>query len=260
MQLAGTEALTPAYLATLGANKRGFHAIEVLLFGAGDGDAASVLTALADATGGPRHRAYLTAASRLLADEAGALLEAWAPAQGGFVERVVDLGGASPFATIKQSTDALVNESVFLAELIADGKLGKPMGVPSGGTPVPSLIQSRPSDGAIDDMLGNLRGLRAAWTGRRAGPDGTADDDAPAGLGDLVARRSTTTAARVAREPDAAEAALAAVPRPFVTALLDGAPEVEAAWTAVRELRLTLATEVIAALGATLSFNDNDGD
>jgi len=35
---------------------------------------------------------------------------------------------------------------------------------------------------------------------------------------------------------------------------------VEAAWTAARTLKATYQTEVIAALGATLSFNDNDGD
>jgi predicted lipoprotein len=251
-EIAGAEALTPAHLASLGANKRGLHTIELLMFDPVGGDAA----VLATLTATPRTGEYLAAAAELVATDAARLRDAWAPDDGGFVDRVIDLGGASPFETIKESTDALVNESVFLAELVADAKLGKPMGVPTGGDPRVELVQSLPSDGAVDDMLDNVRGVRAAWDGRPA----SIDDGPPVGLGALDARRSTAIAARVERELDAAEAALAAIPRPFADALLAEAPEVEAAWNAVRELRLTLATEVIAALGATLSFNDNDGD
>jgi predicted lipoprotein len=244
-EIAGAAELTPAYIGGLGANKKGFHAVEELLFDAAGGDAA-VLAALTTGTAADRRRAYLAAAAALLATEAAALDGAW---RDDFIVRVSDIGGAGPYATVKDATDDVVNEMVFLAELVADTKLGKPMGKASGGAPQLDLVQSAPSDGAIDDMLANLRGIRAAYEGTGSG-----------GLGALVDRGSPATGRRVRAELAAAEAAVAAIPRPFAAAVAARAPEVDAAWEATRALRLTLATEVIAVLGATLSFNDNDGD
>jgi len=255
-EINGSAELTPDYIGGLGANKIGFHAAEVLLFDAAAGDPA-VLAALGDGPAAARRRAYLAAVTELLARDAAALYAAWDPARGGFAGRIVDIGGDGPFATVKEASDALVNESIFLAELVVDTKLGKPLGKPSGGDPVVDLVQSAPSDGGIDDMLGNVRGLRAVYLGSR-GPQGAAD--AAGGLGTLVAATSPAIDARVRAELDAAEAALSAVPRPFAGAVASRAAAVEAAWRATHELRLTLATEMVSALGATLSFNDNDGD
>lgn len=247
-ELAGTAELTPAYVGGLGANKKGFHAIEELLFDATGGDAA-VLAALTTGANADRRRTYLLAAADVLATDAAALDAAWRADAGGFVVRVADVGGAGPFVTIKEATDAVVNEMVFLSEYVADARLGKPMGKQTGGVPQLDLVVSAPSDGTIDDMLANLRGIERAFDGADAG-----------GLGALVERASPSTARRVRSELAAAKTAVAAIPRPFAASVAAQAPEVEAAWQATRALRLTLATEVIAVLGATLSFNDNDGD
>jgi hypothetical protein len=247
-EIAGTAALTPAYVGGLGANKKGFHAIEELLFDAQGGDAA-VLAALSTGANADRRRTYLLAAADVLAVDAAALDAAWRANGGGFVVNVADIGGAGPFATVKEATDAVVNEVVFLSEYVADTRLGKPMGKQSGGIPQLDLIISAPSDGSVDDMLANLHGIERAFAGTDAG-----------GLGALVERASPSTARRVRNELAAAQAAVAAIPRPFAASVAAQAPEVEAAWQATRALRLTLATEVISVLGATLSFNDNDGD
>jgi putative iron-regulated protein len=246
-EIAGSAALTPFYVDGLGANKKGFHALEVLLFDE-RGDAA-VLAALTDDPLAARRGAYLTASAALLVSGARALDAAW-NAPGDFVTEVVDIGGAGPFATVKEATDALVNECIVAAELIADARLGNPMGKATGAGPVPSLIESLPSDGAIDEMRASLAGIRAVYQG----PGG---DD---GLTVLVARASLAIDNRVHAEIAALDAALVAIPRPFAAAVVAVDPRVETAWQAARTLRLTLATEVIAALGATLSLNDNDGD
>jgi predicted lipoprotein len=246
-EVAGSAELTAAYIDRLGANKKGFHALEVLLFDE-SGDAA-VLVALVDDPLAARRRAYLTATAELLVQGARALDAAW-NAPGDFVTEVVDIGGAGPFATVKEATDAVVNESIVAAELIADVRLGKPMGKATGAGPVPSLIESLPSDGAIDEMRASLAGIRAVYEG----PGGND------GLTVLVARASRTIDARVHAEIAALDAALVAIPRPFAAAVVAVDPRVETAYQAARTLRLTLATEVIAALGATLSLNDNDGD
>jgi putative iron-regulated protein len=246
-EIAGSAELTPVYIDGLGANKKGFHAIELLLFDE-SGDAA-VLAAFTEDPLAARRAAYLSATAALLVRDARALDAAW-NAPGDFVTEIVDIGGAGPFATVKEATDALLNESIAAAQIIADTRLGKPMGKATGTGPLPSLIESLPSDGAIDEMRASLAGIRAVYQG-----PGGAD-----GLTVLVARASSTIDARVHAEIAALDAALAAIPRPFAAAVVAVDPRVETAWQAARALRLTLATEVIAALGATLSLNDNDGD
>jgi putative iron-regulated protein len=246
-EIAGTTELTPGRVLSLGNNKRGFHAAEYLLFDAG-GDAAA-LAALTTEPGAERRRQYLVATTTLLARDAASLHAAWDPAGGGFETAVVDIGGAGPYATVKDATDAVVNDSIFLAELIADAKIGKPLGR-LGGQPDPALVQSGTSDFALDELRAHVRGLSEVYVGTGAG----------VGLSSLVAKASPATDAHVRSNLAALDAALAAIPRPFSAAVAAQAPEADAAWTVARELRVTLSTEVIAALGATLSFNSNDGD
>jgi hypothetical protein len=247
-EIAGTAELTPAYIGSLGANKQGFHAVEELLFDATGGDAA-VLSSLTTDAGAERRRTYLLVAAQLVAEDAAALDLAWRADGGGFVVLVVDVGGASPFATGKEAVDAVVNELVFLSQYITDTRLGKPMGKQAGGVPQLDLVVSAPSDGTVDDLLANLDGIEDVFVGGPAG-----------GLGAPLARASAATAQRVTDELAAARVAVAAIPRPFAASIAAQAPEVEAAWAATRALRLTIATEVVSVLGVTLSFNDNDGD
>jgi predicted lipoprotein len=234
--VAGVEPIDDDFVDLLGANKKGFHAIEYLLF---DPDVLVALTAE------PRRGELLAALARDLDEHTAELRDAWAPEGEAYVERFVDVGAAdATFPTIKEAIDGLVNEAVFLSEQVTDSKLGKPLGLDTGGAPRPELEESGCSDNSLDDIAGNLRGLRHVWEALRP----------------LIAERSPSAALRIDAELDAADAAIAAVPRPFAQALLDEAPEALAAWEAVRELRLSLATDVVSLLGATLSFNDNDGD
>ncbi|MEJ7604421.1 MAG: imelysin family protein [Kofleriaceae bacterium] len=243
-ELAGTAALTPAYVANLGANKKGFHTVEYLVFG----DDATILAALA---GEPRRRDYVTSLGVALAADMQRLAQLWSE---DYVA-VLTLPGAgnATFPTIKTVVDTVVNESVFLAELIADSRIGKPLGNASGGTPQPALEESGPSDNSLADMTASLQGIQAVYRGTR-------DGGGEAGVRALIASRSPALDREVELALSNALAAIAAVPRPFRTAIVTARAEVEAAYAAVKELKTLLGTEVVATLGATLQFNDNDGD
>lgn len=234
--IAGTATIDQALVDAQGGNKKGMGVAEYLLFGPGD---------LAE----PRRRAYLEATLDALAAEAAALAAVWRDDYG---VRFVAIGeDGAPFTDIKEAMDALVNASVFLAENVADGKLGKPLGSMTGGVPQPGLVESAYSDHGAADMVAAYDGLALIL-------------DEPAGvesrLGGLIAARRPAVAARVRNELAAARAAVEAMPHPLTDAVAASAPEVTAAWEAARALKMTYQAEVIAALGATLSFNDNDGD
>jgi uncharacterized protein len=251
-ELAGSAVFTDSYVNSLGANRKGFHSIEYLLFSAA-GNAAA-LTSLSGPERAPtRRREYLVALADNLRRKATALRDAWS-SEGGYFTRFTEPGRAeSVFPTVKGALDTFVNESVFLAELIADAKLGKPLGNGSGGTPLPALEESGPSDNSGADMLGNLRSIRSIYLGTRDGTRGM-------GLTALVAKKSPATDAAVRRALEEAMRRVEAIPRPYRTSLFEHRAEIEAAYAAVKELKVLLATEVVALLGATLKFNDNDGD
>ncbi|MBC8133759.1 MAG: hypothetical protein H7X95_12315, partial [Deltaproteobacteria bacterium] len=151
MEIAGTADLTAAYVEALGANRKGFHAIEHLLFGS---------TEDVDAQAALRRRTFLLLLAENLEGKAIDIRAAWTPGMGGYATRFAQPGADGAFATVKAAIDTVVNETVFLSELIADAKIGKPLGRTTGGAPQPATAESVPSDNAISDMAGNVRGIR----------------------------------------------------------------------------------------------------
>jgi hypothetical protein len=252
MEIAGTATLSESYVDSLGANRKGFHAVEYLLF-RGDDD-AGVLASLTTDVQAARRRDLLVALCQHLERKVSDLRRAWAIDGGQYVTRFAEPGSSSSaYPTVKAVIDTLVNESVFLAELVANNKLGKPMGTASGGTPRPEFEESGPSDNSIADMAGNLRSIRNVYLGTRAGA-------ADKGISQLVAAQSPGADQAMRDALDGAIGAVEAIPRPYRAALVARLSDVAAAHDAVKMLRRILATEVVAVLGVNLKFNDNDGD
>jgi len=251
-ELNGSATIDADYVEGLGANRKGFHALEYLLFQ--NEDDAAVLALLSLDPLAQRRRELLVAYSQNLEEKTRELRAAWQVEGGNYVTRLTEPGAANPtYPTIKSVVDTFVNESIFLSELIANNKLGKPLGAASGGDPQPDLEESGPSDNSLADMADNLRSIRNVYFGTRSGVVGQ-------GINQLLIEQSPVTHRAVSEALDAAIAAVEAIPRPYRSALVDRQPEVDAAYEAVKALKRVLATDVVAQLGATLKFNDNDGD
>ncbi len=252
VELASDNELTVQHLRTLGANKRGLHAIEYLLFPADDATLEASLLA-ADETG-ERRRRFASAAARLVADNVDALLTAWEPNNGGYARRFSEPGGPdSVSGDVQAGLDTLLNEAVVLSEIIANVKLGKPLGAATGGSIDPSAQESERAQASVSDMSSNLRGIRNLYFGAR---DGSAEPS----LTTLVRAKSPGADLHAREALDAADAALRAIPEPFTLALDESPETVRAAYDAIKALKRALATEVLSSLGASLKFSDNDGD
>lgn len=251
-EVEGEAELTPAHLRTLGANKRGLHAIEYLLFPADDEELTAAL--LDDSASGSRRRQYLSSAGQIVVDGAAELLAAWEPEQGGYARRFSQPGEPdSVSASVQVGLDTLLNEAVFLSEVMANIKLGKPLGAETGGEVDPAAQESERSGASLADLLANLRSVRNVYLGTRDGSQGPS-------LSSLVRDKSPSTDKHARDALAAAEAALLAVPEPLTTALLEEPQSVRSAFDALKTLKHLLATEVLGTLGASLKFNDNDGD
>lgn len=251
-ELASDSELNAARVRQLGTNKRGLHAIEYLLFPSDDAELEAAL--LADDVAGERRRRFASGAGQLVADAARALDEAWLPEKGGYARRFSEPGAPdSVEATVQLCLDTLLNQTVVLSEVLANVKLGKPLGAGTGGRIDASLQESGRARASLGDMLSNLRGVRSIYLGSR-------DDAKVTSLSSLVHAKSPAADMHALAALDEAEAALRDVPEPLDDALNDSPEQVQKAYDAVKSLKRVLATEVLSTLGASLKFSDNDGD
>ncbi|HVY30901.1 MAG TPA: imelysin family protein [Polyangiaceae bacterium] len=244
--------LSATQVSKLGTNKRGLHAIEYLLFPADDAELEAAL--LADDVSGERRRQFASAAGQLVASAARELELAWQPEKGDFARRFTEPGAPdSVDATVQAGLDTLLNQTVVVSEVLANVKLGKPLGADTGGKVDAALQESGRAQASLSDMLGNLRGVRNIYRGTR-------DDERVTSLSTLVHAKSPAADVHALDALDEAEVALRDLPEPLDDALTEAPEKVQQAYDAVKQLKRVLATEVLSTLGASLTFSDNDGD
>ncbi len=251
-ELASDAELSVAHLRALGANKRGLHAIEYLLFPADDEELSAAL--LADDTIGQRRRQFASGAASIVADKADQLYQAWAPEFGNYAGRFSQPGAPdSVQSNVQAGLDTLLNQAVVLSEVVANVKLGKPLGLDTGGKVDVTAQESERAGASLTDIRANLHGIRNVYLGTRDGSSATS-------LSSLVHAKSPSADADARAALAEVEAALASIPEPLTLALREAPETVTDAYEATKALKRVLATEVLGTLGASLKFSDNDGD
>ncbi|MFV8752478.1 imelysin family protein [Nannocystaceae bacterium ST9] len=235
-----------ADLDALGVASKGMPAIEYFLWDPIGGDAATL--ALFTAGEGPQRCAHVELLAADVELRLSELDAAWRGAEG-FADQLARAGESETFPTRALAIDKLLNAMIAGLHDIDDPKLAKPLGA-ALGEPQPDLVESRFSDRSLLDARDALAGFAQAYLG---------SDEAP-GLTLVVAGESASVDQRVRDALAAAEQALADVPEPLRTAIVDAPDRVAAAEQAVQALRMVLSAEVASLLGVTVSLSDNDGD
>lgn len=218
----------------IGADQRGLGAVDYLLGPPG----GAALDDLADR----RRCAYLAGVAEVAAAEAALLPADW----------TADFEGEGPYRAVFADPDGtglddVVNDAVFLLEAITDLELGIALGEMGSGAD-PSRIAEGPAGLGAADLAGRLEGLRAVLIG--AG-------ETPGGLSPLLGDDLT---GRLASQLASAAAAVAAIESPLLEAVAASPQTVSAARAAIKDLQVTVATEVVSRLGVTIGFSDADGD
>ncbi|MCU1361602.1 MAG: Peptidase Imelysin, partial [Ilumatobacteraceae bacterium] len=231
--------LDATYLSkSIGAALRGLGAIEYIVFGGGDDTPA----ALAD----PRRCQYLDGLTQVVADEADALLTLWTTGDGTTGPYRDELAGTTDQMSATDSVDALVNSMLSRLEGSVNRELGKSLGLGNGPADTTGIIEG-PGGFGVADQAARADGVRLVLLG----PDGTS------GLSPLL---HSDLRYRLASQFVTLDAALDAISAPLVAAVDSDPAAVQAAYDAYSALRVTVSTELVSALGVTVSFSDADGD
>lgn len=241
--LAGEGPIVPA---ALGAQQKGFAAIELLLW---DPEVADLPRALATE---PRRCLYLAALVPDLAARVRELAAVWSPSGGDFLGELTEAGERDTmYESLHMAFGEVVNRVGYLVENVRNDKLARPAGLVSAGGVQPDKLESPFSGRALDDVRDNLDGVQRLLLG-----DG---DDL--GLDGYLRGRGRFLRPLVADRLAAARAALddleAAGP---ITMAIADTPRVEALIARLGELQRAIQVDVLSALSLTVGFNDNDGD
>ena len=238
----GAPATTEEVRNVLGSNRRGFGAIEYLLFNS---------DALADPGQAAPLCPYLVALATVASEEISAILAEWVEGSEG---RPAYNDYFSDRASVSMLSSAAVADVVrtqyFLIRDIVDVRLAPAMGLRQDPAD-PSAIPGTSADNGLNDIRHELTGMRAVYEG--SGDEGL-------GIGDLVSQLSEDTDARLRNEFGAATAAMDAVDGPFRAAAVQRAPLVQTLYERLLDVQRTIATEVVSLLGVSIGFTDTDGD
>lgn len=244
-RVAGTALITPEGIAQAGVWVKGSPVLGYLLYST-EPDA---LTALQ----GERRCEYLQSVGAFFADRSHAIAEAWSPEAGNFAAELSGAGRTgTAFSSLRDAFGEIVNRMGFTLENIRSIKVGAALGESNGGTSQPNLLESRFSGRSIVDIQENLQGIEWLYFGD--------EERGFRGLDVYVKEQGASFDAEFRAGLDAINASLQAIDGSLGDALDDQRSAVEKIGTELTVLERLIQSDLIGALGLTVSFNDNDGD
>jgi putative iron-regulated protein len=230
--LKSRDQITPAYVQNLQESQKGFHAIELLLFGV-DGKKA-----IADFT--PREFDYLKAATIVLDADANKLLAAWTTGVDGkapYRDTFATAGSNSIYPSLPIAAQEMVEGIIESTTEVAEKKLGEPFTKKD-----PKAIESQYAiANPINDFRSNLTCVKNVYFGTTEN-----HTHGKSGLSAHVIKVKPELDARVGAEIKAAIAAINEIPTPFQAAIVDpsAADKIKNAIAAVTKLKETFEQDI----------------
>ncbi|MGV2829749.1 imelysin family protein [Myxosarcina sp. GI1(2024)] len=228
------ESLTLDYVENLQTTQKGFHTIELLLFGT-DNDKV-----VADFT--DRELELLEVLTAAFHQSAVELATSWSEGVAGYppYREVLATAGDSSnpaYPTVNAAVEEIVQGIIGCLDEVANVKIGEPL--ETGST---EGFESRFSHSSLSDFKNNLHSVKNAYLGRIS-----ATSAVQSSLSDLVAANNPQLDSRVKQELEAAMSALEAIPEPVETNFTDAetAAKMKAAQAEILTLFSTMEEQVL---------------
>ena len=248
----GTTPITEAYISTTGTTRKGFPAIEYLIFSASGNTA--VLNNYTSNTNYNRRREYLKALTEDIKTKANQCFFSWdingANYSSTFISNASDDAGSS--------TTLLLNAMVQNLEVIKNDKIGIPSGTKTNGIVHPELAEATLSQMSISHINANLTALENLYLGKSNGVDGIGFDDY---LTFVKAEYEGQALADVIKlQFIKCYIALSVLTPPLETSLTNEKANVDAVYLELKKLVVLMKLDMPSQLGILITFSDNDGD
>lgn len=232
--LVSSDEITPDYIGTLQTTQKGFHAIELVLFGVENSKTAADFT--------EQELAYLNAAAVAFDQTANDLLTSWKDGIDGnpAYREVLATAGESEnpaYPTVDAGTEEILQGMIGCLDEVANEKIGEPL-----ETKDTLGFESRFSQSSLTDFENNLRSVQKAYLGQAS-----ADSPSSDSLSAWVAEENPELDQQVQSEIQTAIDAVAAIPAPVETNVdnAEAITQMTAAQAAILELYATLEDQVL---------------
>ncbi len=230
----------------LASTQRGLGAVEYVLFE----DEDIVLSKL---SGSDSIRCqYLVALGDLIAEETAGALADWTGDNADGLSYAEYFNGTADDSLIgKSALNELVRTSVFMSRTITDMRLGKALGV-DGVTPDPDALLGGDGDSMVADMRNQVLGMQDVYLG--------GDADSELGVSALARGLSEETDQRMRAAFQNALQAIDELEEPLRETIQSDPQTALNAHAALKQMQLTLSTDIVSLLDVTVGFADTDGD
>ena len=233
---------------------KGFPALDYLLFGLAESNALILNQYTTDSSAANR-KAYLEALVSEIKTKTDAVAQAWSPTGGNYLATFISKNGTD----IGSSTGQLVNQLNFDLEIIKNAKIGIPLGKKTLGTPMPEKVEGYYSGMSVIFASEQLKALENIYLGRDlSGSEGKGFDDYLEALD--AKHNGNPLNTTIKTQFTSARQALNAVPDPLAGTILTNPAIVDKAYVEIQKLVVLLKSDMPAALGVSITYQDNDGD
>jgi hypothetical protein len=232
---------------------KGFPAIDYLLFGSAADNNAIVALFTTDGNAGNR-KIYLATLSNEIKTFASNIYNAWIPSGGNYINTFIHASGTDDGSSVGY----LVNQISSSEELLKNYKIGIPNGEQSAGTPFPSKVEALYSGISVELAVLQLQSLQNLFLGKSSQGDGPGFDDYANFTG--ASFNGTILGTAINNQFSSAIAKLQAIPDPLSNSVSNDNATVHAAYLELQQLLILLKSDIPAALGVHITYNDNDGD
>lgn len=254
-EVKGSTTLDVAYVNQLGASRRGLPALGYLLFAKSSEDKAPVEALKGEGDKASRRCQLATVLAEAILKQAEVIEKSWKDKTStewvSFYDDPVLEGQA--IGPAFKAVNKTVNEFIYQLAGVMDKKLGKPMGTQSDGEPRPESVELPYSRYSKESILALLEGLQRFYKSGDSTPTTTS-------FSALIQSRKPDADTQIQKEFTDAIQAIQAIPGTLQEAVSQNKDKVQAAYDAIKQLRITFSTDVVALLGVTTTFSDNDGD
>ncbi|MBO9702772.1 MAG: imelysin family protein [Sporocytophaga sp.] len=244
-----TSVIDTNYVKNKGASVKGFPAIEYLLFNYANGN-AYILNKFAGTEISIQNRKnYLLALCRTLESKSIEILGLW---ESGYINIFI----ASDGKDINSSIGMLVNQLIYLTEVVKNKKLGKPLN--NMGVPQINQLEARESGMSLSHIKENVISLENAFLGKSSKGDLAGFDDL---LNYIGARHEDVLLSnRIKQQFDSIYIAINRVEPSLQTSLETSQSNVKDLYLKVLELVGLFKVDMTTDLDVLVTISDNDGD
>lgn len=249
-EISGSQVIDDAYLLATGTTRKGFPAVEYLIYPYGTISEDSVLNRFTTSVHAQRRLDYLQAVVNVIDLQITQVYNDWSATGGNYIQNFISLNGTDVGGSATQWMNALIQG----LEVVINYKIAIPLGKMSGGQVLPEKAETFRAGLSVTGIENNLLLLKNMYTGGT----GAGFDDY---LDFVNADYNGTPLSQVitARFDEGISKAENLTAPVHILVNTDPA-SLDDLYLSLKQLLVLLKTDMSSQLGLLITFSDNDGD